>query len=53
MEVIIKAANGWENTNIARTLVFGKPSSPLKTTTPASSLLPTCPGGFGRILNMV
>ena len=53
MLVIIRAANGCENTNMARMLDFGKPSSPLKTSTPASSLLPTCPGGLGRMLNMV
>lgn len=44
---IIRAAQGCEKTNIARTLFAGRCSSPPKTSSPTASLLPTCPGGVG------
>ena len=50
---IMRAVSGWENTNIARTSVLLKPSSPPKTRVPMASLLPTCPGGVGKIVNIL
>ena len=51
--VMINAASGWENRNIASTFVFGKPSNWLKTRGPYVSLLPNCPGGDGRMVNIL
>ena len=47
--LIRRAAQGWEKTNMAVTLFAGRPSRTWKTSRPANSLLPTCPGGVGKI----
>ena len=46
---MMRAAQGWEKTNIAVTLSAGKCRRPEKTSRPTASLLPTCPGGVGRM----
>ena len=50
---ISSAAHGCEKTIIAVTLLAGKRSNPVKTSRPTTSLLPNCPGGVGRMKNML
>lgn len=47
------AAQGWEKMIIAVTLLGGNRSNPVKTSRPTASLLPNCPGGVGRMKNIL
>src|ERR1700680_3146717 len=47
--VMSRADQGCEKTNMAVTLSGGSCSGPAKTSRPMASLLPTCPGGVGRM----
>src|SRR5579884_457391 len=49
VEHMSRAAQGCEKTNIASTPDWFKCRKPLKTSTPIASLLPTCPGGVGKM----
>src|SRR6185312_13924 len=53
VEDMIRAAQGWEKTNMAMMLFGDRCSRPPKTSRPIAWLLPTCPGGVGKMLNML
>lgn len=50
---ISKAVQGWEKMNMAVTVFGDKCSNPVKTSRFTASLLPNCPGGLGKIKNML